>query len=293
MVFLFCLFRGVGQASDPNHSPFRKAYAQIERLRAYFDVPFLCLTATANKVTTNGLIKLLKLRDPVLRKMSPERINIALYMERLKSPVDYSVFQPLLDSLLLSTATQKTIIYCQSIATCGFLYTFFKHKLREKYHKSLPVSMYHGTTLEHIKDRVLKEFSKTDSSIRVIVATCALGLGVDIKDISCIYHFGLPRDIEAFCQELGRSGRDGSESTSTLYFSNSQLGRCKDKHMKNYALNKTLCRRKVLLSSFDEVPVPSPGICCDVCSTSDEDLSSYSSADRCTYTHSPQPRSFR
>ena len=59
--------------------------------------------------------------------------------------------------------------------------------------------MYHGTTLEHIKAMILTEFSKTDSSIPVIVARCPLGLGVDIKYITCIYHFGWPSDIKAFC----------------------------------------------------------------------------------------------
>ena len=56
--------------------------------------------------------------------------------------------------------------------------------------------------LEHIKGRVLTEFSKTDSSICVIVTTCALGLGVDIMNITSIYHFGLPGDIEAIDQNL-------------------------------------------------------------------------------------------
>ena len=90
--------------------------------------------------------------------------------------------------------------------------------------------MYHGTTLEHIKARVLTEFSKTDSSICVIVTTCALGLGVDIKNITCIYHFGLPGDIEAIDQNL---------YLLHIFLIVNWL----DKHMKDYALNRTLCRR--------------------------------------------------
>ena len=43
----------------------------------------------------------------------------------------------------------------------------------------------------------------------LVVATCALGMGVDILDVELITHYGIPTEIERFVQEICRGGRDG------------------------------------------------------------------------------------
>ena len=51
---------------------------------------------------------------------------------------------------------------------------------------------------------------------RVIVATNALGLGVDIPDIRAVIHAGPPRQIRDYAQESGRAGRDGTASEAII-----------------------------------------------------------------------------
>ncbi|TKA22027.1 hypothetical protein B0A49_14051, partial [Cryomyces minteri] len=60
------------------------------------------------------------------------------------------------------------------------------------------------------KDRMLEGFR--EGRQRMIVATSALGMGVDIPDIRCIIHIDRPRTLLDYAQESGRAGRDGKRS---------------------------------------------------------------------------------
>ncbi|XP_066918692.1 putative ATP-dependent DNA helicase Q1 [Clytia hemisphaerica] len=130
--------------------------------------------------------------------------------------------------------------------------------------------MYHSQTLEHIKDDVLKDFVQADSyHYSVIIATSALGMGVNIPNIRYVFHYGLPSDIESYVQEVGRAGRDNHQSEATLCYRSHDLARIRDPDLKVYILNsESKCRRQLLLSLFNE-SCESPSVahlCCNVCS---------------------------
>jgi ATP-dependent DNA helicase RecQ len=68
--------------------------------------------------------------------------------------------------------------------------------------------MFSSSTEEKVKNEILSSFTDPQSSLRVIVATIAFGMGLDVSSDS----------IEAYLQETGRCGRDGRDFFATLYY---------------------------------------------------------------------------
>jgi len=57
--------------------------------------------------------------------------------------------------------------------------------------------MFHSKTPDSMQKKVLCEFLNTDREMRLVVATCALGMVVDILDVELIIHYVIPIEIES------------------------------------------------------------------------------------------------
>lgn len=89
--------------------------------------------------------------------------------------------------------------------------------------KNLLVEMFHKSTFQESKDRILNEFTRTNSTIRCVIATVALGMGMDIRDIDLVVHVGCPKSILSYWQEAGRCARDGRQGLSLILYNNFTL----------------------------------------------------------------------
>lgn len=179
--------------------------------------------------------------------LSPDKSNIKLRVKKLNrdEELDESFASLIKDLKTKGCEMKKTIIYCRSITACGDIFEVLLENLDNELHVML-----HSKTPEAIQKTVLSEFLKRESRIRLIVATCALGMGVNIPDVELIIHYGIPTEVGSYVQEIGRGGRDGRACSALLYYKPYHLAHC-DKEMRDY-VKTTQCRRKVLLKHFKE-----------------------------------------
>lgn len=161
--------------------------------------------------------------NPIVLAKCPNRANI--YLSVTKKPVTIEeAFQPLLSELTVKrTETDITILFCRKYEDVSHFYLWFLSALgKEAYepmgapNKALSrmVDMNTVCTEPCIQEIILDRFQSTNSSLRILVATIAFGMGLDCPDIRRIIHWGSPDNIEMYMQEIGRAGRDGSPTTA-------------------------------------------------------------------------------
>ena len=130
---------------------------------------------------------------------------------------------------------------------------------------------FHAPQTEKMKEAILKQLGKPESKCRVVFATMAMGMGVDIPSVRQVVHIGPPRSVREYYQECGRAGRDNKKSWATLYYNNHDIASNKPgmtDHMRQYCKSTDVCLRKQLLHFLDAPPpVPCSSLhdCCDVC----------------------------
>lgn len=111
--------------------------------------------------------------------------------------------------------------------------------------------------IKRLKDFVVESLCDSGGVVRVVIATVALGMGVDLKDINTIIHYGAPKNVDNYFQESGRGGCHGQQAKSVIFWKPSDIPRRKSKdreaeYMRQYLENVTSCRRAWLLDYFEE-----------------------------------------
>ncbi|MFT4716613.1 MAG: ATP-dependent DNA helicase RecQ [Paracoccaceae bacterium] len=183
---------------------FRPDYLRLGDLRKQLNVPLAAFTATADAETRVEIVeRLFDGNAPEIFLHGFDRPNINLAFQPKDKPR-----QQILD-FAKARRGQSGIIYCGTRAKTEVL----AQALRAEGH----VALHYHAGLDPEARRIAEtRFSREDGLI--VVATVAFGMGVDKPDIRWVAHADLPKSIEAYYQEIGRSGRDGAPAdTLTLY----------------------------------------------------------------------------
>lgn len=184
---------------------FRPEYARLRNLVALLpDTPVMALTATADKATQRDIMKQLRLRDPQLFLSSFERKNITVKV----LPGQNRLQQ--IHTFLKSHRKEPGIIYCLSRKSTEKL----AGQLQERGYNA---AFFHAEMSNGRKKHVQTSFQKDE--IQIVCATIAFGMGIDKPNIRWVIHYNLPKNIESYYQEIGRSGRDGSSAEALLFYS--------------------------------------------------------------------------
>ncbi|GAA0872601.1 DNA helicase RecQ [Gangjinia marincola] len=243
---------------------FRPAYTQLSRLKIHHPhIPVIALTATADRTTQQDILEQLSIPKAVKYVSSFDRANIFLEVRparnRIKSILDF----------LQNHVDENGIVYCLSRKST--------EKIAQKLNDNgYSAAAYHAGLNAETRNNLQENFSR--DHIKIMVATIAFGMGIDKSNVRWVIHYNLPKNIEGYYQEIGRSGRDGLPAHALLFYSlgdliqlrtfidhgaNQEVQYAKLERMQHYA-EALSCRRKVLLSYFDE-HYPSDCGYCDVC----------------------------
>ncbi|MEO8793955.1 MAG: DNA helicase RecQ [Daejeonella sp.] len=246
---------------------FRPEYTQMGFLREKFtDIPFIALTATADKLTRRDISRQLKLKEPRLFISSFDRKNLSLDVRIGVKPKQKT--DEIID-FIRTRKNQSGIIYCLSRNKCEELAENLKSA-------GIKANYYHAGMDADKRAKVQEDFINDD--LQIVCATIAFGMGIDKSNVRWVIHFNMPKNMEGYYQEIGRAGRDGLPSETILYYSyadiillnkfasqgkQSEINLEKLKRIQHYA-EADSCRRKILLNYFSETLPENCGNC-DVC----------------------------
>ncbi len=263
---------------------FREKFQNFGDLRGCFPgVPVLLMTACLPRETRTHLSSQIGFSHVMINRCAANRRN-AFYMvqrkicDSLEGGVntvkdEFSKIRgPTLDRLVALLRGPfrgaSAIIYCRTTKLTGTLSNYLRQNICENaarhYHSQLPQ-----------EERAENQRFWTESTVPVMVATCAFGLGINHPHVRLIVHWDMPQTLDDYFQQAGRAGRDGAPCLILSFFHPSDLDGVlslgvsqphRVAEVASFMENQIYCRRALILSEYAE-PCP-PRECrtsCDIC----------------------------
>ena len=184
-------------------------------------------------------------KDPVRVSIAPEQPAV----EKISQKVYYVENRDklaLLTEFLRDREEGKVLVF----AEMKHMANRITGKLSEA---GIPATAIHGNKSQKARTQALAQFK--NGSTRVLVATDIAARGLDVKDISHVINFNLPREAETYVHRIGRTARAGAAGSAVSFCSaeeSGMLGRIERLLRQKVPVDKTHSRQAAATRSADQ-----------------------------------------
>lgn len=187
-----------GQDFRPSYLKIVEFLAQLERRPVVS-----AFTATATPTVREDVERILGLRDPLRVVTGFDRPNLRFEVLR---PLDKNTA---LLTLVRERRGKSGIVYCATRREVESVCELLRGA-------GIAATRYHAGLEDEERRANQDDFDRDRAA--VIVATNAFGMGIDKSNVAYVIHYNMPQSMEAYYQEAGRAGRDGSRAECILLY---------------------------------------------------------------------------
>jgi ATP-dependent DNA helicase RecQ len=185
---------------------FRPSYTKIAEMIARLPKrpAVVALTATATIQVKHDIVRLLKLQQPYILITGFDRENLYFGVEKPKKKFDFLL------KYIKKNVANSGIVYCSTRKTVESV-------CKQLNEHGISATRYHAGLTDG--ERIANQEAFIFDKVQVIVATNAFGMGIDKSNTRYVIHYNMPKTMENYYQEAGRSGRDGEKAECILFYS--------------------------------------------------------------------------
>lgn len=222
---------------------FRPAYRNIplflDRIFGSNWPRLLCLTATLNDEQQQQIQNEFRITKTI-KGDNLWRDNLKLEIINLKDGKEETKDDEL-EKIISRHPNEKILVFAhRKNGNKGTTRTLYE-KYKDTYDG---VAYFDSDMSDTMKADVMQGF--IDGTVKIVFATSAFGMGVDIEDIRVVVNYLISETVEQYYQEVGRGGRDGQLAYGYLLYTN------QSKRGRRMLLNQTLCTETTLNDEWDD-----------------------------------------